>query len=189
MANDIIPFGKHKGKPIFALAEDKSYTDWLIAQPWFKEQHMTIYNVVINNYRTTDDTPEHNAIQIQFLDSDFSAKLAYLLHPDLFYWTSENINKELIKTLNDQNKYKDDLRSKFNELNNRTLLHVSDPSLENGYDVSFTVNYGLSFSLDKQVEPKKPESNYDYLFCISKPEFSNFLVRHRIDQPTLRKAF
>ena len=31
-----VPFGKYKGQPVIKLLEDKSYTDWLKKQDWFK---------------------------------------------------------------------------------------------------------------------------------------------------------
>jgi uncharacterized protein (DUF3820 family) len=31
----IVPFGKYKGQPVEALAQDRSYLDWLQTQNWF----------------------------------------------------------------------------------------------------------------------------------------------------------
>lgn len=176
MNNEIIPFGKLKGKPVFALAENKSYTDWLLGQPWFKEQHLNIYNVVINNFRTTDDTPEHNAIQIRFLDQEYSARLAYFLYPGLFYWNSENINKELEKILSEPNDDKDELKTKIKEMNNTKLLQISTPELEGGYDVAFTAKYGLELKLDPKLskswvtmQPSYSKYRYTKIFIEIKP--------------------
>lgn len=84
MTDQLIPFGKHKGKPVEILAEDKEYTQWLLAQPWFKTKYQNIHMVVINNFRKPADTPEHNELQVKFLNNEFSLKLAYLLEPRLF---------------------------------------------------------------------------------------------------------
>jgi uncharacterized protein (DUF3820 family) len=32
MSGEIVPFGKYKGKPVEAMAEDRQYVDWLTAQ-------------------------------------------------------------------------------------------------------------------------------------------------------------
>lgn len=71
MPDGIIPFGKYRGQPIEAIAEDRSYVDWLLAQPWFRERYAGLYSVVINNFCEPSDTPEHNAMQARFLDEQF----------------------------------------------------------------------------------------------------------------------
>ncbi len=99
MTQELIPFGKHKGKPIEILAEDKEYTKWLLAQPWFKTKYQNIHMLVINNFREPVDTPEHNELQVKFLDKEFSLKLAYLLEPRLFHKTDvPNISKPTFET-------------------------------------------------------------------------------------------
>lgn len=84
MSHEIIPFGKHKGKPIEILAEDKEYTHWLLAQPWFKTKYQNIYTVVINNFHEPVDTPEHNEMQVKFLNRDYALKFACLLEPRFY---------------------------------------------------------------------------------------------------------
>ena len=71
MANEIVPFGKYKGRPVEALAADRSYTDWLTAQPWFRDRYQGIYTLIINNFTEPSETPEHNAFQVLFLDDEF----------------------------------------------------------------------------------------------------------------------
>ena len=34
---NVIPFGKYKGRPVEALAQDREYSDWLTGQAWFRE--------------------------------------------------------------------------------------------------------------------------------------------------------
>jgi hypothetical protein len=84
MTDQLIPFGKYKGKPVEILAEDKDYTNWLLAQPWFKTKYQNIHMIVINNFHAPVDTPEHNELQVKFLDKKYALKLAYLLEPRLF---------------------------------------------------------------------------------------------------------
>ena len=71
MSGEIVPFGKYKGKPIEAMAEDRQYLDWVTAQPWFRERYANIYTLIINNFQEPADTPEHNALQARFLDASF----------------------------------------------------------------------------------------------------------------------
>lgn len=147
MQKDIIPFGKYKGKDIFTLATDKSYADWLVSQPWFREKYTNIYNIIINNFREANDTPEHNKIQVKFLESNYALKLAFLLYPELFYWNSHNIKKELSEYLKENNISNDDLELVIASMNKEKLLNISPPSFEEGHDVSYVVTYGINLEL------------------------------------------
>lgn len=151
MTDEIIPFGKHKGKPVFALAEDKSYAEWLLAQPWFKERHLNIYNVVINNFRQHDDTPEHNAMQIKFLDQSYALKLAYYLEPKLFNLTSSDFNNAIRQSINSKTLYLDVIKSKLPSFDKTKLLNISTPTFEQGYDVGYSVKYGLNLYIDHKT--------------------------------------
>lgn len=72
MSDDLIPFGKYRGQPIEALANDHQYADWLAAQPWFRERYSSLYTVIINNFVAPSDTPEHNRLQARLLDDAFT---------------------------------------------------------------------------------------------------------------------
>lgn len=72
---DIVPFGKYKGRPVVDLISDRSYTDWLAAQPWFRERYGNVYNLVLNTGSAPQDSPEHNALQARFLDHDEALRL------------------------------------------------------------------------------------------------------------------
>jgi hypothetical protein len=78
--SDIVPFGKHKGKPVEALLDDREYLDWLLSQSWFQQQYGNIYQIVINNGQEPSETPEHNAMQIKFLDEEYRLKFAAAAH-------------------------------------------------------------------------------------------------------------
>ena len=79
MTGEIVPFGKYKGKPIEALAQDRSYVDWMTQQPGIVDRYPEIIaalnnvNVTIinNNFAEPSATPEHNRVQAKFLDDDF----------------------------------------------------------------------------------------------------------------------
>jgi hypothetical protein len=65
----IVPFGKYKGQPIERMLADQSYLQWLMAQDWFREK--PLYQVIINYGAEPQETPEHNALQVMFLDKSF----------------------------------------------------------------------------------------------------------------------
>lgn len=77
--SEIIPFGKYKGQPIEVLQGDPQYVDWLKQQDWFRERYPSIVNIVINNFGEPEETPEHNRLQIRFLDEEFRLKLAWMI--------------------------------------------------------------------------------------------------------------
>jgi hypothetical protein len=85
MEDKIIPFGKNKGQPIEILQNDPKYVDWLKAQDWVKQKHPVFYNVIINNLQEPTETPEHNKLQVLFLDENVCLKFAkhYLISKGL----------------------------------------------------------------------------------------------------------
>lgn len=76
MSDEMVSFGKYKGKSVEALLDDRPYLDWLLSQSWFKEKFGNVYNVVINNGNEPSETPEHNAMQIKFLSQEYRQKFA-----------------------------------------------------------------------------------------------------------------
>lgn len=75
--SNIVPFGKYKGQPAETLLADDQYKTWLLEQPWFKEKYQNIYLTVINYSAEPTDTPEHNAMQIKFLDEEYCWQFLY----------------------------------------------------------------------------------------------------------------
>ena len=72
MNTQLVPFGKYKGQPMQVMQMDTKYCDWLSKQDWFREQYGNIYNqVIINNFTEPSETPEHNRLQMRFLDENF----------------------------------------------------------------------------------------------------------------------
>lgn len=76
---DIVPFGKYKNQPIEVLAQDKSYCEWLAGQGWVAQRYPDIHTVIINNFAEPAETPEHNALQLRFLDEGLRLKVAMCL--------------------------------------------------------------------------------------------------------------
>jgi hypothetical protein len=79
--SDIVPFGKYRGQPVEALAADRDYCDWLMAQNWFRDRYQNIYTIVINNQQPAE-TPEHNALQVLFLDEAYRRAFIETIYPD-----------------------------------------------------------------------------------------------------------
>lgn len=75
MSAELITFGKYKGQPVEVLANDKKYTDWLMAQEWFRTGHVQLYNVIVNNFCEPSDTPEHNRMQADFMKAEVKEKV------------------------------------------------------------------------------------------------------------------
>lgn len=90
MTHHVIPFGKYKDQPIEALAEDKPYLDWVLAQSWFKTRYPDLFTIVINNFQEPTETPEHNAMQVRFLDDDYVMSQISRALPDLSDWKLES---------------------------------------------------------------------------------------------------
>lgn len=102
MADDrkIIPFGKYKGRPLEAMAEDKQYTDWLLAQPWFRERFESYYTIIVNNFGEPAETPDHNAMQAEWLDKKF--QLQFVIQYREF--DAERVRKRFIECCVEEDK-------------------------------------------------------------------------------------
>lgn len=138
MDTNLITFGKYKGQPIEILATDKEYLEWLISQSWFKEKYINIYHIVVNNFREIKtETPEHNALQIKFLNINYCLKLAYLINNSFFNFNSNHINKCIT---NETQKEKVISAPK---VNNCKLVNREYLIFEKGFDVQFEISYGV----------------------------------------------
>lgn len=162
MDDKIIPFGKHKGKPVEILATDRQYLDWLLAQSWFREKYLNIYNVVINNFREPVNTPEHNKMQIKFLNLEYRQKLAYYLYPEIYDNGSDYINNLIVEWLtSDRVQQKErfnfleslekPIKSDQYGLYSKSLLWYNEPIFER-VDVSFRISYGVLFYYDNCIK-------------------------------------
>jgi hypothetical protein len=83
-AENVVPFGKYKDRPVDAMMEDQKYLQWLLAQPWFSDNYPQIYTIVVNQGVEPVDSPEHNAMQAKFLELELCEKVvaAYFPTPD-----------------------------------------------------------------------------------------------------------
>lgn len=76
---ELIPFGKYKGQPVEALAQDKEYCEWLVAQDWFRAKFTAIHTLIVNNFGEPSETPEHNQLQARFTDPEFRRRFIWHL--------------------------------------------------------------------------------------------------------------
>jgi hypothetical protein len=79
----IIPFGKHTGRLVEeVIADDPQYLQWLTTRDWFRTGYPTLYQIVINRGGVPEDTPEHNALQVLFLDDEFCIQFISHITPN-----------------------------------------------------------------------------------------------------------
>ena len=185
MDKNLVPFGKYKGQPMEVMKMDTQYCDWIAQQDWFRERYGNLYQVIINNFTEPTETPEHNKLQILFLDNKFCLN---------FFKVSgycSLIDRE--KFINDKLKeyyYNDDLLKELN--NNPTFkVRIEKQFEEDGWDVilNFCVILNDKYiidGLDACVEIK-PNLSDDYPAVLRQIKtnksrgFSKFLVIDTFD--------
>ncbi len=159
----IVPFGKYKGKPLEKLMQDESYAKWLTGQDWFQDKFQSMYTLIVHNYHNEPiDTPEHNQMQIKFLDEFYCLKVAYLISKgDLFKFDSANFQKNVPSFLRELNINKKHFnRPHFEKLiervkakNNKGLLNLSKVLFEKeSVDATYDVSYGYSMGASESDE-------------------------------------
>lgn len=111
MSAELITFGKYKGQPVEVLANDKKYTDWLMAQEWFRTGHVQLYNVIVNNFCEPSDTPEHNRMQADFMKTEVKEKVIRQLFKE-----PEELMKVYKKRIEDCDKRISDIELQITEL-------------------------------------------------------------------------
>jgi len=81
---NVIPFGKYQGRLVEdLLADDPAYLQWPIGQDWFRAKFTFLHQVIINRGAAPEETPEHNAMQVRFLDDDFCLRFIRCYRPDI----------------------------------------------------------------------------------------------------------
>jgi hypothetical protein len=89
----IIPFGKYKGRMIEeVLVDDPQYLQWLTGQDWFRQKYVVLHQVIINRGAEPEETPEHNALQVLFLDDAFCISFIDVVVPG---WRDEKTLAEI----------------------------------------------------------------------------------------------
>jgi len=70
------PFGKYQGQPVDRVMADHSYLEWVLNQPWFAEDYARLHRLIVNFGNEAQDSPEHNAFQIRFLEEEMRLAVA-----------------------------------------------------------------------------------------------------------------
>lgn len=129
----IWPIGKYKGQPVERALADRSYIQWVLAQPWFAERYTQINQLVVNYGAEPQDSPEHNEMQIRFLDDDLCLALATRLGFETLQ-DHPNCSREIALG----KAVKSHLDSKASE-SLEELRTEKTRFEEGGWDVSFTI--------------------------------------------------
>jgi hypothetical protein len=83
-APKVVPFGKFKGRLIEEVLDDPqflSWTQWALNQPGICERYASFCQIVINRGAAPEETPDHNAMQVKFLDDDFCVQFLACINP------------------------------------------------------------------------------------------------------------
>jgi hypothetical protein len=95
MEKEIMPIGKYKGMTVEEIISvDPGYIEWVTNQNWFQEKFDKTYNTIINifNPQKNECSPEHNKLQMMFLDDKIKEKVVLsVLKEDII---SKIANKE-----------------------------------------------------------------------------------------------
>lgn len=154
----IMNFGKYKGKEIEEIiCVDRKYIEWLMGQEWFKTKFEKTYNIVVNyfNPEKNENTPEHNKLQIRFLNKELPLKLTKKFYGDLYF----DILRETFR-------YKEVIkREKVGEIK-PISAEIKDLNFEiGGFDVYYRIKLLFDFEDKKEIleegyEERYKENNY-----------------------------
>ena len=190
----LVPFGKYKDKPVEVLQKDPQYVEWMLSQAGLKNRYPQFMQVVINNFREPDETPEHNKLQIKFQDPEYRLKFAYAcVGEKLFYGKCSDVEKQLqserrtyvknalvnffhTKTSLEQKAY---LEKRVQELWNKhiypgtyPLISLPMPDFEvDAIDVKFSIGYGAN--MWKNPDTSDPHNFYGEFVIEIKPVVSD----------------
>ena len=115
----IVPFGKYKGRLIEELlVDDPNYLEWLSGQDWFRAKYINLHQVIINRGAEPEETPEHNALQVLFLEDEFCRRFLQRM-PD---W--KEMFSQAIESINERRKW--ELAAKQEALQNGGYRSGSD---------------------------------------------------------------
>lgn len=67
----LVPFGKYRRQPLAVLQQDPEYCAWLRGQAWVQQRYPQFHAIIVNNFAAPTETPEHNALQVRFLEESW----------------------------------------------------------------------------------------------------------------------
>lgn len=79
---ELMPLGRYKGQPVEVALADPAYCEWLTSQPWFQEKHPVVYQTIINYGSAPQDSPEHNQMQVAFLEDAVRLAVTEAVEPN-----------------------------------------------------------------------------------------------------------
>jgi|GEM_PF-6556206 len=88
--NKLVNFGKYKNQPVEIMIEDTDYCNWFLTQTDMQNKYAWLYQIIQNAIKA-EDTPEHNALQMRFMDEDYCIKVGNYF----FELNKEKLSKEL----------------------------------------------------------------------------------------------
>lgn len=101
----VVPFGKYAGMAVRDLvAKDPTYVNWLMNQSRTAKQFPELHAALRARAPADSDSPEHNAIQVKFLDKNYrlACFVAALERQGL---RAEDVKKDLGDLVTDNNAY------------------------------------------------------------------------------------
>ena len=181
----LVPFGKYKGQPVSVMQNDTQYCDWLATQDWFRERYANVYNqVVINNFTEPTETPEHNRLQMLFLDDDFLGSFCDKIFD---FSLQEKFNKTasaIKRKYKDVKKYFEDVNGNASKeiLNNYIDFFAKLNLIENFFEIS-NINFEQN-AFDVVIEYKfyKIWSRIHNYYDLVKEEDRPFYCMYDIDE-------
>lgn len=143
----LVPFGKYKGQPVEVMQMDTGYCDWLSKQDWFREQYGNVYNqVIINNFTEPSETPEHNRLQMKFLDKSLCRRFEDFLEFNAFsLFENECMNTirylkmcayRLMDQIPEARENKEQLENELSQIKERHNTVVLEMKKRESYDFS-----------------------------------------------------
>lgn len=181
----LVPFGKYKGQPVSVMQNDTQYCDWLATQDWFRERYANVYNqVIINNFTEPTETPEHNRLQMLFLDDDFLGSFCDKIFD---FSLQEKFNKTasaIKKKYKDVKKYFEDVNGNASKeiLNNYIDFFAKLNLIEKFFEIS-NINFEQN-AFDVVIEYKfyKIWSHIHNYYDLVKEEDRPFYCMYDIDK-------
>lgn len=150
MDEEIVPFGKHKGKPVSVLLADQNYLKWCKDNKIFEKYTNTnLYNIVynINVLPISQDapTPEHNKLQNLFLDKNIQYAFVnsiYNIDKKLEYFKKSIFIDNYLKS--------EDNLSEWVQTKIRSSLQVKFEEKFN-WDIVLTIGYTSTYNNSKYI--------------------------------------
>jgi len=108
--SNLVPFGKYKNQPVEVLASDPEYVNWILSQQNLKTRYPDFVSIIINNFQEPSETPEHNAMQIKFINADYRLKFALCsrnIDIEKLHDVSLKVTESIRKYVDEKNYYLD----------------------------------------------------------------------------------